>query len=210
MAIRPTSTDTVGFSPNRSPYMDGSGTLPPSLNYGMQFRDWGSRGLRQYSGWLREDYLPQLLGREAARVYREMLDGSAIVGAMLFAIQQAMRRVEWKIEAPGDSDKSTAEVKFVESLMQDMTHTWGDFVAEALSMLPFGYSINELVYKRRLGDTPNGNRAFDSSTAKFAPPIAPQDKQPPSKFSDGRIGWHRLPIRGQETIIKWFYSDHPS
>jgi hypothetical protein len=134
-----------------------------------------------------------------------MWDNSSVVGSMLFAIMQSMRRVEWKVQAPGDSDKSTAEVKFVESLMDDMTHTWGQFVSEALSMLPFGYSITECVYKRRLGDTPNGTRAFDSRTAKFAPPIAPQDEQPPSKFNDGRIGWHRLPIRGQETILKWFF-----
>src|SRR5258708_4911597 len=133
-----------------------------------------------------------------------MSDNSGMAGAMLFASMQAMRRVEWKVEAPGDSDKSTAEVKFVESLMDDMTHTWGDFVAEALSMLPFGYAINELVYKRRLGPAPGGNRAFDPNVGKFAPPPNPQDEQPPSKFNDGRIGWHRLPIRGQETILKWF------
>jgi hypothetical protein len=209
MAIRPTSTATEGFNLSRSPYMDGSGgTLPPSLSYGMNFRDWGSYGLRQWSGWIREEFLPQLVGREAARVYREMADNSAMAGAMLFAIMQAMRRVEWKVEAPGDSDKSTAEVKFVESLMDDMTHTWADFVAEALSMLPYGYAINEIVYKRRLGPEPGGNRAFDPSTAKFAPPIAPEDEQPPSKFSDGRIGWHRLPIRGQETILKWFFDNN--
>lgn len=103
--------------------MDGSGTWPPpTLSYGMNFKDFGSYGLRQYSGWVREEFLGALVGREAARVYREMIDNSATVGSMMFAIIQAMRRVEWRVEAPGDSDKSTAEVKFVESLKDDMCY----------------------------------------------------------------------------------------
>jgi len=206
----PASSDTrdrnVGVNPYRSPYMDGSGTWPaPHLNYGLLWSDVGSRGLRQYSGWVRDEFLSALVGREAARVYREMLDNSAIVGSMLFAIQQAMRGVAWRVHAPGDSGKSTAEVKFVESLMGDMTHTWGDFIAEALSMLPYGYCVNEIVYKRRMGPTPGRDPAFDPVTRKFAPPIAPEDEHPPSQFNDGRIGWKRLPIRGQETILKWFF-----
>lgn len=206
MATRPQSTGTVGFSPYRSPYMDGSGTWPiANLNYGMQFSDFGSRGLRQYSGWVRDEFLTQLVGREGARTYREMLDNSSVVGAMLFAIQQAMRRIEWKIVPPGDSATSTAECEFVESLMEDMSHTWQDFIAEVLTMLPYGFCINELVYKRRLGPTPAKDPAFDASVGKFVPPPVPEDEQPPSQFSDGRIGWKRLPIRGQETVIKWFF-----
>lgn len=202
MATRP-----IGFNQTRSPYMDGSGGgPPPDLNYGMQFRDFGSYGLRQYSGWIREEFLTALVGREAARVFREMTDNSAIVGSMLFAIQQAMRSVEFRVHAPGDSDKSTAEVKFVESLMTDMTHTWPDFIAEALSMLPYGYCVNEIVYKRRLGQTPLGRaQTFDPRTRKFAPPPSPEDEQPSSQFDDGRIGWKRLPIRGQDTVLKWFF-----
>ena len=200
MAVSP-----VGFNQNRSPYMDGSGGPPPDLNWGMQFRDFGSYGLRQYSGWLREEFLPALVGREASRVFREMLDNSSVVGSMLFGIQQAMRAVEWRVMPPGDSVKSTAEVKFVESLMDDMSHTWSDFIAEALSMLPYGYCINELVYKRRMGDTPGSDAAFDPRTRKFAARPSPEDEHPPSLHNDGRIGWRRLPIRGQDTVLKWFF-----
>src|SRR5258708_38698756 len=93
MATRPTSIATVGVTPNRSPYMDGSGTWPPpTLSYGMNFRDFGSYGLRQYSGWVREEFLPQLVGREAARVYREMAEHSAVAGAMLVSIIPPVRR----------------------------------------------------------------------------------------------------------------------
>jgi len=170
------------------PYSDGSGGWgAPTLDWGMNFKDYGSYGLRQYSGWVREEFLPQLVGREAARVYREMLDNSATIGAMVFAITQAMRKVEWRIEPANDSAKAKAEAEFADSLRSDMSHTWEDFVAEALSMLGYGYSVHELVYKRRLGPRP-----IEVDT-------------PSSKFSDGRIGWRRLPIRGQDTILKWFF-----
>ncbi|WP_407146260.1 hypothetical protein [Bradyrhizobium sp. ORS 86] len=174
------------------PYTDGSaGWKAPVLDWGLNFRDYGSYGLRQYGGWIREEFLPQLVGREASRVYREMLDNSSTVGSMMFAIQQSMRKVEWRVAPASDRGAGKAEAQFVQSLMDDMSHTWEDFVAEALSMLGYGFSLHELVYKRRLGPQPNKPNEIDET--------------PSSKFSDGRIGWRRLPIRGQDTVIKWFF-----
>lgn len=183
----------LDIKPAKDPYMDGSGGWPlPTLNAGMSFRDYGSYGLRQYGGWVREEFLPQLVGREAARVYREMLDNSSTVGSMIFAITQAMRKVEWRVEPASDKAEAKAEAEFADSLRLDMSHTWEDFVAEALSMLGYGFSPHEIVYKRRLGRSPRkGADDVDIPSA--------------SEFSDGRIGWRRLPIRGQDTIIKWFF-----
>jgi hypothetical protein len=192
-----------------NPMTDGSGyMLPPELGYGMNFRDYGSYGLRQYSGWIREEFLPQLVGRQAVTVYREMLDNSSIVGSMVFAIQQAMRRVEWRVEAPNDKSASTAETEFVDSLRFDMSHTWEDLITEALSMLGYGFSVHEIVYKKRLGRNPKGKlppiTKFDPyGGSDFAG--ANFDSLPASKFEDGRIGWRRLPIRSQDTVLKWFF-----
>lgn len=179
------------------PHTDGSGSwLPPELGYGMNFRDYGSYGLRQYSGWVREEFLPQLAGRQAVTVYREMLDNSSTVGSMIFAITQAMRKVQWRVESPTDKESKGDEwTEFADSLRLDMSHTWEDFVAEALSMLGYGFSIHEIVYKRRLGRQP---------VSKFAPSQA-MEELPSSEYNDGRIGWRRLPIRGQDTVLKWFF-----
>jgi hypothetical protein len=179
------------------PYSDSSGGfIPPSLNYGMQFKDYGSYGLKQYSGWIREEFLPQLQGRQAATVYREMLDNNPTVGGMIFAITQAMRKVEWRVEPADDSSAAKAEAEFVDSLRDDMSHTWEDFVGEALSMLGYGFSVHEIVYKKRNGDS--HNNIIDLKG----------DELPASKFEDGRIGWRRLPIRGQDTILKWFFDQN--
>ena len=94
------------------PYTDGSGwSAVPQLTSGMRFQDYGSYGLRQYSGWIREEYLQDLVGRNGARAYREMLDGSAIVGSMMFAIQQAMRKCEWRVEPSNDSSAAKNEAE---------------------------------------------------------------------------------------------------
>jgi hypothetical protein len=178
------------------PAADGSGGwLAPDLNWGMRFSDYGSYGLRQFGGWVREEYLPELTGRNGARVYREMLDGSATVGSMIFAVQQAMRGVRWRVEPANDSPEAQKEAEFVDSLRDDMSHTWDSFITEALSMLGYGYSIHEIVYKRRLGQKPEA-RANGGAIV---------DENPSSKYDDGRIGWRRLPIRSQDVVLKWFF-----
>lgn len=178
------------------PITDGSGwAAVPQITQGMNFSDYGSYGLRQYSGWVREEYLSDLVGREGARAYREMIDGSAIIGGMLFAIKQTMRKVEWRVEPANDTPAAEKEAEFVESLMEDMSHTWTDFVTEALSMLGYGYAPCEIVYKRRLG--PQAHR--------IPGPKPNGIHRASSRFDDGRIGWRRLPLRGQDTVIKWFF-----
>lgn len=184
-------------------YTDSSGGfMPPELGYGMNFKDYGSYGLKQYSGWIREEFLPQLAGRQAVTVYREMLDNSSVVGSMVFAIQQAMRHVEWRVESASDKESKGDEwTEFADSLRFDMSHTWEDFIDEALSMLGFGFSVHEIVYKRRLGRT-------KANIGKFSGAGLPDEEIPSSKFNDGKIGWRRLPIRGQDTVLKWFFDNN--
>ena len=104
-----------------------------------------------------------------------MADTSPIVGAVLFAIQGVLRKAEWRVEAADDTPEAAEMADFVEGLMEDLSHTWEDFVSEALSMLIYGYAPHEIVYKRR-----NGRKGFNSPT-------------PSSRFDDGKIGWAKLP-----------------
>jgi hypothetical protein len=187
MAQAPSPANSVQIGTNLATY--GA----PVFADGMTFAEIGQTGLRQYSGWLREEFLPQLQGRQAARIYREMLDNNATVGAMLFSITQTMRKIEWRVKPADETPEALAEAQFADSLRFDMSHTWEDFISEALSMLAYGYSAHEIVYKRRLGPRPD--------------PLPDQegDEQASSLFSDGRIGIRKLPIRGQDTVLKWFF-----
>lgn len=171
----------------------GTNQMGPAYDQGMAFSDIGSSGLRQFSGWVREEFLPQLAGREAVRVYREMQDNNATIGALMFAINATIRQIQWRVEPAGDDAESAYQKEFIEGCMDDMSHTWSDFVTESLSMLGYGFAPHEIVYKKSQGRRPEMN--------------AQGRANPTSQFDDGLIRWRRLPLRGQDTILKWFFGE---
>src|SRR5690349_4149727 len=63
------------------------------------FFEIGSTGLRQTSGFIREEFLRELRGQKGAAKYREM-EADDIVGACLFAIEQLAGQVDWSVEPP--------------------------------------------------------------------------------------------------------------
>lgn len=176
-----------------SSFNSSLGQVAPPMSADMTWRSMGSSGLRQFSGWVREEFLPQLVGRQAARVYREMTDNDPTCGALLFAISQAQRSIEWRVSPPDDTPQCAEMVEFVESLMDDMSHSWSDFLSEAQTKFSYGFAPFEKCYKRRLGRKPR--KGADGK------PL------PTSKFDDGKIGIWKLPLRGQDTVIKWFFDN---
>lgn len=179
---------------------DASGPPPAQFDLnassGDTFRNFGSSGLRQTGGYVRDEYLPVLqgLGR-SMRVYREMGDNSPIIAGLLFAIRGVMRKVEWRVGDADDSPAAKEAHDFVESCMEDMSDTWDSFLNEALSMLQYGFAAHEINYKRRLGHKTEADKDENGR------PV------PGSKFDDGKIGWRSLPLRGQDSIQKWFFDD---
>jgi hypothetical protein len=148
----------------------------------------GSTGLKRAAGIIDEEFLPALRGRKAVKVFREMSQNDPIVGAMLFAIDKLIRQVDWRVEGSDNTPESTEAADFVEQCMEDMSHTWADMVSEILSMLIYGWSWHEIVYKKRIGP-------WESN---------PKTK---SKYTDGRIGWRKIPIRSQETLLRWVFDE---
>lgn len=147
------------------------------------FTELGTTGLQRYAGYIAEEFHRELTGDRALRIYREMMDNSATIGACLFAIDMLARNVTWRVEAGGDSTEEEEAATFVEECRQDMSHSWADFMSEVLTMLGFGWSYHELVYKYRRGP-------------QREPGLS-------SRFTDGRIGWRKIPVRAQETRFNW-------
>lgn len=147
----------------------------------------GRVGQRRYGGTFYEEFLPQLRGRKGAEVYSEMADNDDVIGAILFAIEMLVKQCKWNVEPGGDTTKDREAAEFVESCMNDMQDTWIDTISEILSFLTYGWSFHEIVYKRRMGNT--------------------KDPRTKSKYSDGLIGWKKLPIRAQETLYQWEYDN---
>lgn len=147
----------------------------------------GRIGQNRYGGIIREEFLPELQGLKGIRTYREMADNDDTIGAILFAIKMLIRHATWSVEPGGDTGIDRDAAEFVESCMNDMQMTWTETVSEILSFLTYGWSYHEIVYKRRMGSTNN-----------------PQTN---SKYSDGLIGWQKLPIRAQDTLYQWEFDD---
>ena len=134
-----------------------------------------------------EEFLRELQGVKGVHAYTEMADNDATIGAIIFAIEMLMRNCEFHVEPKGDTAKDKEAAEFVESCMNDMERTWADTLSEILSFLTYGWSWHEIVYKRRVG--------------KNTSPLTN------SKYSDGLIGWRKLPIRAQDTLFGWEYKD---
>lgn len=148
----------------------------------------GATGLRLANGGtVEEEYHPNLIGRQALRTWREMSDNDPIVGGIMYSINMLVRQVDWFAE---QGDASEEDVEYLESCKDDMSHSWADFVSEVLSMLTYGFSYHEIVYKRRQG------RQKDDS------------KHSSSKYNDGKIGWAKLPIRAQDTLQEWAFDQN--
>lgn len=144
----------------------------------------GSSGLRQWGGFVHEEFLPELQGVKGARVYREMADNDPIIGAILFAITNLIRQAKWNVEAADSSLKAEAMKEFLEQCMDDMSMPWSSVIDEACSMFVYGYAPMEIIYKRRTG--------YDT-----------EDPDLRSRFDDGLIGLRGISLRSQNTIIRW-------
>ena len=146
------------------------------------FMELGSAGLIQYGGQVQEDFIQQLQGRRGIANYREMADNDPVVGAIMHAIEMLMRKVDWSVDASDVEDEEALKyAEFVSSCMSDMSVSWDDTLSSILSFLTYGFSIHEIVYKRREG----------------------YEADSPSKYDDNLIGWKKLPIRGQSTVYDW-------
>lgn len=151
-------------------------------------KELGRIGQRRYGGFFYEEFLKDLQGRKGIEVYKEMSENDDVIGAILYAIEMLIRQASWSVQPGGSTVKDQEAADFIYSCMDDMSDTWTDTISEILSFLTFGWSAHELVYKRRLGRN--------------------SDPRLKSKYTDGLIGWQKLPIRAQDTLWEWLYDDN--
>jgi len=148
----------------------------------------GFSGLKEYGGYIDEEWHPKLRGYYGPKLYREMGDNSSAIGAIKYIIQALVRQVEWRVEPADDSKEAQEQAEFLETCVIDMSITWEDFISEVLSFLEYGWSYFEIIYKLRKGlDTKN-----------------PRTR---SQFDDGKIGWRKLALRAQDTLERWQFDE---
>lgn len=159
-------------------------THPP-----VRTRQIGIVGLRQSAGYVYEDFLPELRWPNAGRVYQQMADNDPVVGAILYLAEMLIRGAEWHVQPASASEEDQDAANFLESCMNDMEVSWANTITEILSMLTYGWSFHEILYKVRRGP--------HESNLKFH-----------SRYTDGKFGWRGFPIRSQASWEKWIFDDN--
>jgi len=114
------------------------------------FSEVGKTGLKWSWGYIYDEFLASLRGTRGRKTYREMRDNDAIIGSMLFAINQILREARWDVR-PGD--ENVAECKQDAELLKDslfgMTHSWSGVFTDILTFFTYGFSLFEQVFYRR-------------------------------------------------------------
>jgi len=161
------------------------GRTPAKIKVGLS--EIGHSGLSETGGLIREDFLRDLQGRSGQKVFKEMSLNDSVIGAIMFAATMLIRQASWTVKPVSEDKADTDLSEFVNSCRDDMSMTWPDVMAEVLSMLTYGWSVLEQVYKKRGGYIRNSGDT--------------------SKFSDGRIGWKKLPLRSQDSLDRWIFDE---
>lgn len=164
----------------------------PNTTKGERISTIGDTGLDRSGGYVRDDFLPNLNGAAATKVYKEMAANDPVVGAFLFAINGLIRNVTWDVKAADDTDAAKKGKEFLEEVLEDMSKPLSDVVSEICTMFTYGYAPMEIIYKYRRG--PEKNRLKSSD------------------FTDGQLGIGEIALRAQESIARWTFdeSGHPT
>ena len=151
------------------------------INQGDATRISGVSGLPIWSGVLGEEYLTVFKGSRKAKIFREMQD-DVVIGTLLDSLLMPLLAAEFSVVPAGDTEKDKQNAQFLNECLDDMTrYTWRQHVIDQMSMIVWGWSVSEIVAKKRSGG----------------------GVYPPSKYDDGKIGLHILDPRGQETLKRW-------
>lgn len=143
----------------------------------------GYLGLNVYNGITQDELKKELNFPYSVNTFKQMSYHGTINSALTL-FDNLISKADWKFKAPKDAnEEELRQARIINEMMTDLQdQTWSDFISEALSSNVFGFSVHEKVYRRRTKS--NG-----------------------SKYDDGVIGWKKLPIRNQETIEKFIFSE---
>lgn len=144
-------------------------------------------GLKVSDGKIYEEAITELRWPNAGKVFKKMTYNSSVasaINAILAIARNAKYVVKTPVKNPSKSQKEAEE--FIRSCMGDMGVPWATFITEALTIMIYGFSLHEKVYKYREG--PFGKT--------------------PSKYNDGKLGWKHLPSISQDSVYKWHFTNN--
>jgi phage gp29-like protein len=97
-----------------------------------------------------DEYLPELSFPRSIAVYTRMRRSDATVQALELAITLPIRATDWDVRPASDDPTSKEAADLVyDNLFGGMTHTFDDFLRDALLALLYGFTVFEKVFEER-------------------------------------------------------------
>jgi phage gp29-like protein len=97
-----------------------------------------------------DEYLPELSFPRSIAVYTRMRRSDATVQALELAITLPIRATDWDVQPASDDPTAKEATDLVyDNLFGGMTHTFDDFLRDALLALFYGFTIFEKVFEER-------------------------------------------------------------
>lgn len=155
----------------------------------------GEFGINISAGRVYEERVKTLLQEKGRLVFYEMSENDATIGGLIYMIENLLRSMDWEFQTK-EMDEEVADEEQEQSIefcrgmfFEDMETSWDDFISDVLTMLVFGWSWFEIVFKRR-----GGMNKFDPKSH--------------SNFDDGKIGIRKLAHRSQISLWQWQFAQN--
>ena len=158
----------------------------------MNFKEIGTSGLKQYSGFVEEAYSTELRWPSVQPLYSRLRRSDPEISTVRQVFTSLARgcSIDWQLpDEPNEADKAAAE--FAQQAIDDMEGGPGRFLETLVSHVPFmGWGWWEVLPGVR---NPN-----------WRPPEGDPWR---SEYDDGRIGIRRLAWRDTSSFSGWVFSD---
>ena len=149
----------------------------------------GGKSLKQFAGYIQEEFHKKLEGPKACKVFREMADNDAALGGFQAALEALVGATEQKFDPADDTPEAKVIAERFEKMRGDMASTWPTVVTEILQAAVYGRALLVPLYKICRG---------------------PQDTlRLTSKYDDGVFAWRDWSPRPPESIERHEFSTDP-
>jgi hypothetical protein len=157
---------------------------------GKIFTEYGISGASLLAISGQDDEVEQKLqGNQGIQTWDTMRRTDHNAAAIVAGLTLPIRRASWVVQTASSKPVDEQAGEFLEQCLEDMSHSWGSMLIDALTFFPFGWAYLEQVMKIRQGPNP------------------PNDAGK-SKYDDHRIGWRKISLRPQTSLDHWEVDEH--
>lgn len=102
-----------------------------------------------FTSWIRDERVPELMGKQGLRKYYDMKRADGTVRGALRLIKTPVLAARWFVEPASEASIDINIAKFVEdNLFHELTVPWSRIVEDALLMCEYGFFPFEYVFER--------------------------------------------------------------